>query len=79
MSTGQSFTITANLINSGEAGLEGHYKARLTLPAGQGYDTTDELDPRVLHNEPVQWTITAPLTARDANIFSVELVETPED
>ncbi len=79
VSTGQSFTIRANLIKSGDAPVEDFYTVHLTLPLGQDYSTNDNVEQRVLFDEDVTWTITAPLTARDASIFLVNLIESPND
>ncbi|MEE4312041.1 MAG: hypothetical protein V2J62_09210 [candidate division KSB1 bacterium] len=79
VSTGQHFTIKANILKSGDASLEDFYTARLTMPAGLGYVTTDALDQRKLYDQTVYWEITAPSAAKDADIFVIKLVEPPND
>ena len=79
VSTGQNFTIMAALEKYGDAATTDSCSYRLTLPHGEGYTTNSDYDQRVLHNEQVQWTITAPPSARDAKKFEIELVELPDD
>ncbi|MBN1154836.1 hypothetical protein JXB12_07935 [candidate division KSB1 bacterium] len=79
VTTNQPFVVQTYLWKSGDATIEDYYSVRLTLPAGGGYKTTDVKDKRVLHDEKVSWTITAPATSRDADIIRIDLIETPHD
>jgi len=79
VSTSQNFTIMAALEKYGDAATTDSCSYRLTLPHGEGYTTNSDFDQRVLHNEQVQWTITAAPSARDAKKFEIELVELPDD
>ncbi|RMD94145.1 MAG: hypothetical protein D6813_02825 [Calditrichaeota bacterium] len=77
LTLGQSFTITAQLLNSGEAGLAGVDSVNLTLP--KGYTTKDQLTRPIFENDQVLWTIRAPQETRGIEDIVVTIISKSVD
>ncbi len=79
---GSRFQVTAVLNNSGEAGMVGNYRARLILPPGNRFTTSEPLSKvqsARLHPS-VAWTVNAPLELlEDPDTLMVVLENPPLD
>lgn len=79
VSVGDEFVIKAFLTESGDANIVGNYSATLTLPIGLGYSINQSLTLTNANNQPVYWTIKAPLTKREPATINIELTSPPQD
>jgi len=79
ISSGDIFVVNAYLAKTGEANVFGNYSAELILPQGQDYTPQQSLIQQANWDQPIQWTIQSPLSARKTENMIIDLISAPQD